>query len=134
MEEIKKARKEQTNALINIFSWASILVMLVGACVYGGLCGVYVYIWFLLPEMMFVTCGIVCNAINYFKARKKFNELLEIEIKKEIRERAEKAIDIAMGLNRVVDLVQNLEIYARLFGDKIETNKEEKSDELKSND
>jgi len=128
MEEIKKARKEQINALENIFGWAGILVMLVGTCVYAALCGVYVVIWFLLPEIIFVTCGIVCNTIDCFKATKKFKKLLEIETKKEIKERAEKAINLSMDFNRVVDLVQNLETYARLFGDTRETNKEEKGE------
>lgn len=124
MEEIEKARKEQIDALVSIFSWAGILVMLVGACVYGGLLGVYVYIWFLLPEMIFVTCGVVCNTIDYFKARKKFNKLIE----EKVREDLNKYITKTLGLKITTEekakiLINNLKSVEKLCEHYIKTNK-----------
>lgn len=128
MEKIEKARKEQMYALISIFSWVSILVMLVGACVYGGLFGVYVYIWFLLPEMIFVTCGVVCNTIDYFKARKKFNKLVEQKVREDLVEYATKAIDIPLAANEIVNIVSDLERYKELLKQAIKTRKKEEGE------
>ena len=76
MEEIEKTRKEQINALENMFGWANIFVVLVSICVGSGLFSVYFIIYLLIPEIVFALCGIIYNIIDCFKLRKKFYKLI----------------------------------------------------------